>query len=80
MHSPVNSACKIHTVAVHTLHRPQYIVTDPLAAHLLVLFSLLRKDKYKRIFYMQYCELSEATHLYVVNYDEEASIAKKEIK
>ena len=29
---------------------------------------------------MEFCDLSRATHIYIVNYDEEVSIVPKEIK
>lgn len=37
-------------------------------------------DKYKKIFYMQACSLPLSTHFYIINYDGQASIVRRENK
>jgi hypothetical protein len=67
-------------MALHTLRHLQCLSASPTAPDLLVSAVLLRNDKYKRIFYMKFCDLARATHIYIINYDEEVSIVPKQRK
>lgn len=68
-------ACLVCQVALRTLSPPECLFADSPAPDLLVTLLPLRDDKYKRIFYMRFCRLHEATHFYIVNYDHRASIS-----
>lgn len=41
----------------------------PSCSHTGISSTIFRDDKFKKIFYMSFCNLEQATHFYIVNYD-----------
>lgn len=77
MHSAGSLSRQVCQMEIRHLHSPQRLSARPSSSHLLVAMHSLRNDKFKKIFYMSFCDLSQATHFYIVNYDDRVSIVKK---
>jgi hypothetical protein len=77
MHPPGSQSRQTQSLQVCTLrHRLRADGGHPTAARPLVLPPPLRFPKLKRIFYFDYCSVAAATHVAVVNYDEELSLCE----
>lgn len=80
MRHPLRHPSTICELEVLPLCPPQRLLAHPAPPHLLVSHPQFRNDKYKKTFYMKFCPLSEASHFYIVNYDGQVSIVKKDSK
>lgn len=80
MHHPLHHSSAFRCLEILPLYPAKCLPSHSPPAHILVPHSLLRNDKYKKIFYMKFCPLSSATHLYIVNYDGQVSIVQKDSK
>ena len=80
MYYPFSLSSQVYPMEVFPLHYLERSAASASSPYLLVTHRSCRNDKFKRIFYMEFCDLSRATHIYIVNYDEEVSIVPKEIK
>lgn len=80
VHHDLHHSNQIHPVEIHPLPHLQHLPPPPSPPHLLVPPPSLRNDKYKRIFYYEFCDLARATHIYILNYDEQVTIVQKEMR
>lgn len=71
---------QIHRVEIRAIPHLQHLSAGPSPPHLLVLPLSLRNDKFKRIFYYEFCDLARSTHIYILNYDEQVTIVQKEMR
>lgn len=80
MHYLICISGQVHQMEVYPLHNLEHLSASAPPPHLLVTPTSYRNDKFKRIFYMEFCDIARATHFYIINYDQQVSIVEKLIK